>query len=193
MASWSEYGLPPLLEGGYSYSINAGIIRTPFETARPRQRRLFATNQHTYKVSAEVTQEQLTTAEWFLTSFGFSWFELALTDAQGKAATRLVRAISDYSVAVKGHDLYVISFDLESFVETQETSIFAFSWLYPLPGDDDMTATPPNWPKSILEMYDREETHRPITAVAVPDDPVAVENEGYDFMATTPPDVPTAA
>jgi hypothetical protein len=193
MAAWADHDLPSFQTSGYRYSINAGLIRTPFETAQPRQRRVFATNAHEFSVSVWVTQAQLTVAEWFLKSYGYNWFEANLTDDLGSNTPHLVRCTGDYSVSVKGYDTYEIQMELETYTEVQELSSYATSRLYPIHFMDEMTATPPNWPKSILEMYDREETHRPITAVAVPDDPVAVENEGYDFMTATPPDVPTVA
>jgi hypothetical protein len=194
MASWAEYGLPSLQESGYGYSINAGLSRTPFETARPRQTRLFATNQHTYNVSVQVTQAQLTTAEWFLTNFGFSWFEAALTDDQGAVFPRFVRATADYSVTVKGYDTYEIGMTLESYVVAQELSSYVTSRLYPIHFMDEMTGSHPTAPKSILEAYDRLTTHQPLAAIAPPDAPNAGAGEAYDRdLYGGPPDAPTAS
>ena len=123
MASdWSNFGLPPVQRGGYGYKVAAGVLRTPFDTAQPRQKRTNTLDVRAFSGQVQMTHAQLRNAERAIQAFGFNWFTMDLIS--GYAGTNsvpgvfpsvhTVRLTADYRVSVLGADLYQIDLALET-------------------------------------------------------------------------------
>lgn len=123
MASdWSNFGLPPVQRGGYGYTVASGVLRTPFDTAQPRQKRTNTLDVRAFSGQVQMTQAQLRNAEAAISAFGFNWFTMDLVS--GYAGTNrvpgvfpsvhTVRLTADYRVSVLGEDLYQMDLNLET-------------------------------------------------------------------------------
>lgn len=123
MASdWSNFGLPPVQRGGYGYRVASGVLRTPFDTAQPRQTRTNTLDVRAFSGQVQMNHAQLRNAERAIAAFGFGWFTLDLIS--GYAGTNrvpgvfpsvhTVRLTADYRVSVLGADLYQMDLNLET-------------------------------------------------------------------------------
>jgi hypothetical protein len=115
MSDWSDLGLPAPNVEGYGYSIDAGIMRTPFATAHPRQIRRHTRNQRTFSTSVMLTQAQLSVATEFLEADGFAGFTIGLICGRSQTVvTDLdVRVSDNYTVDAVGLNLYKLSMSLQ--------------------------------------------------------------------------------
>lgn len=123
MASdWSNFGLPPVQEDGYGYTVASGVLRTPFDTAQPRQKRGNVLNVRQFAGHVLLTQAQLGNAEAAINAFGFQWFTLELISGYANSALvpgeypsiHSVRLTADYRVSAVGVDTYRLELALES-------------------------------------------------------------------------------
>lgn len=112
MSDWSAAGLPAFQVPGYGYTVDAGLVRTPFATSRPSQARMHRVNRHRYTVEVLLTQAQLVAAETFLKAQGFSPFTADLVSG-GPVAAQSVRAMNGWSVTAVGVNTYRLRLALE--------------------------------------------------------------------------------
>ncbi len=129
-AGWNAAGLPMPQETGYGYEIAAGLLRTPFAAARPRQRRAHTEWTRTFTVECELTQEQLQIAESALVLEGYSWFLMTLISGDEEFSDQLVRLIAPWSVAAISSTQFSLSMTLETAASLM--SAFYSTALYPL-------------------------------------------------------------
>lgn len=132
MSTWAELGLPVPEVSGYSYSTDAGLLRTSFPTAHPRQKRAYRKNRRLFTLEVQLTQAQLKTATDYLEAGGFTWFPITLLsgkDFADSVSVHCLRLTSDYSVSAVGYDLYKLQMSAEQLVEN---SVLVTSILYPL-------------------------------------------------------------
>lgn len=119
MSTWSDLGLPYLESPGYGYSVGAALLRTPFTTAHPRQRRKHTKSRKTFAAHVLLTQAQLGVATEFLETYGFTWFTIDLLSGEGNPSGEVlphsVRLREAYSVSAAGYDLYRVELTLEQY------------------------------------------------------------------------------
>lgn len=130
MSTWNDLGLPNPEIVGYGYSVDAGLIRTPFATANPRQSRRYTKSARTFTAQVLVSQSQLKLATNFLEASGFTWFSIDLLSGHwqdGIVSSHCVRLSEDYSVSAVGADYYRVQMLLEQLVER---SVIVTTWLY---------------------------------------------------------------
>jgi len=142
--SWESLGLPAFEAPGYGYTVDAGIVRTPFDTAHPRQTRRHSTNKRTFTATCQLSQAQLKLATNFLETYGFSWFSLDLLSGQidgSPVSAHCVRLSTDYTVKALGNGWFELTAELEQLVER---SILVTSELYPLEVTESAGVTPPD-------------------------------------------------
>ncbi len=116
MSTWSDLGFPYPQAPGYSYSIDAGLVKTAFLSANPRQSRRHQTNKRSFTLEVFVTQEQLNSVTAFLIADGFSWFSMDLLSGQldgDPVSLHLVRLAESFQVSAVGMDYYKIQMQLE--------------------------------------------------------------------------------
>lgn len=120
MSTWSNLGLPHPDAAGYGCTIDAGLLRTPFASAHPRQKRQHVGDKRTFTVSVLLTQPQVQTAVAFLEAEGFTWFSIDLLSGQRDAepvAAHCVRVVQDFSISAVGNGHYRLEMTLEQLVE----------------------------------------------------------------------------
>lgn len=120
MSTWSNLGLPHPEAAGYGYTIDAGLLRTPFASAHPRQKRQHVGDKRTFTVSVLLTQPQVRTAVAFLEAEGFTWFAIDLLSGQSDAeiiASHCVRVIDNFTISAVGNGHYRLEMTLEQLVE----------------------------------------------------------------------------
>ena len=73
----NEYPKP--LVKGYSIDVDMGLIRTPFETGRARQRRSYKTMPHLFGFTFVVGTRELYNWLSWVNSYAYDWFQLDMT------------------------------------------------------------------------------------------------------------------
>jgi hypothetical protein len=129
---WSDLELPPPEAQGYGYSIDAGLVRTTFDTAKPRQGRKHTSNKRTFTAEVKLRQAQLKIAINFLETYGYTWFSIELLSGEysdAPVSPHCVRLAEAYTITAIGADLYSLQMVLEQLVET---TITYTTTLYPL-------------------------------------------------------------
>jgi len=141
MSAWSNLGLPTPEVAGYGYTIDAGILRTPFASSHQRQRRQHTTNKRTFTVSVLLTQSQVRTATAFLETSGFSWFSMDLLSGHRDAeviASHCVKVVNNFTLSAVGANYYRLEMTLEQLVER---SVIVTTMLYSVDVLDGLMTT----------------------------------------------------
>lgn len=99
MSDWTDLGFPlPRLEG-YGISRNAGLWRTPFDSARPRQAAGAKAARSEYQVSAVIPCSQVTAMEAFFNGPAYTWFSMPLVSGAAEGVSdHTVRAIGELTL-----------------------------------------------------------------------------------------------
>jgi hypothetical protein len=101
---WDAYGIPCPSVDQFSYTVDAGLIRTPMDTGHYRQRRRYSNRPTFYDLSWRVTTPQLHAVESFVQEKGYDWFLLPMVTGQQPLFEALdypLRFISDLSVSIE--------------------------------------------------------------------------------------------
>lgn len=112
MSSWTALGLPSPEVNNFGYTIAAGLLRTKFDTAHPRQVRLNTRNVKTFTLTFLLDTTQVRVADAFLSLNGYSWFGIPLNPAGGPEIT--IRVIGDYKVSSRGLGLHALDLTVET-------------------------------------------------------------------------------
>jgi hypothetical protein len=120
MSDWTDLDLPVPETTSYGYTVDAGLQRTPFSTANPKQRRKYETNKRIFSVAVQLTQAQLAIAESNIQLHGYTWFTMPLLSGRDETdvvSDHSVRLIDNYQVSAVGWNLYKLSMTLEDRVD----------------------------------------------------------------------------
>ena len=112
MSSWTALGLPGPEVNNFGYTIAAGLLRTKFDTAHPRQVRLNTRNIKTFTLTFLLNTEQVKIAETFIEQGGYSWFGMPLNPSGGPEIT--IRVTGDYKVSSRGLGLHALDLTVET-------------------------------------------------------------------------------
>lgn len=131
MSDWSDMGFPQPDSSSYGYDVDAGLLRTKFGAAKPRQTRAYETGKRTFTITVTFDYVLLTDIETFLYERGFNWFTIDLVSGEDTSVMEpiCVRLIEFYTVTNKGDGVYQVSFKAEQKIHR---SYYATSVLYPL-------------------------------------------------------------
>ena len=122
MSDWSVYALPPVQDDGYGYTVAANVMRTPFETPRPNQKRGDTLNIRQFNAHVLLTHTELMAAEAFTETRGFSWFSMDLISGYAEdtllpgsyPSIHSVRMIREPRISELGKGRYRMDMMLES-------------------------------------------------------------------------------
>lgn len=137
MSNWSDLGLPNLQAANYEYQVNPGLLRTPFETELPAQKRRYLYNFKTITAVALLNTQQLNIAENFLKTYGYSYFTADLISQDGTIviSEQSVRLIENIQVQMLGYNAFKITLVLEkpaqemNFLQLEMTDLLDFNCL----------------------------------------------------------------
>lgn len=82
-SEWSYLGLPLPNRNAYSYTKSLRLFRSPMESPLPEQAQLANPGKKTFKISWNLTPEQLNTATLYLLEHGYDWFQIELVSEEG--------------------------------------------------------------------------------------------------------------
>ncbi len=82
-SEWSYLGLPPANRVGYAYTKNLRLLRSAIDSALPDQSQLANPGKKIFKVSWNLTTEELNIATLYLLEHGYDWFEIELISEKG--------------------------------------------------------------------------------------------------------------
>ena len=120
-------------------------MRTPFETAQPRQMRANDLNVRQFMVSVNLTQAEFSAAWAAIHAFGYTWFTIDLIS--GYADSKVVPGIvpSEHTVRIIG-DCHVtqVGWNLYKMDLTLETKPKIYEWII-APGQIWSTSTSPRY------------------------------------------------
>lgn len=106
---WASYGLPPPNVSGFGYSIDAGVVRTVFDSGVVRQRRRRPRGRRVYPLAWTLDLASLQTLELFIAAYGHAWFTLPTP-----AGDLTLRIIGPLAVRAAGYDRVSASCEAES-------------------------------------------------------------------------------
>lgn len=117
MSDWTDAGLPCPLSNGYSYRIDAGLLRTRQAVGYQNQERQWRTRPETFTLSFLLDAEKLQEFTAFVNAAGYSWFTMPLVTSSNGYATPIdttVRLTSDFRVEAISPWRFRVSVNAES-------------------------------------------------------------------------------
>jgi len=118
LISTVDYNLPCPSISAFSYSVNAGIIRTSVATGYARQRRLFSDRPTTYDLTWTLTTDQLHAWEAFANKHGYGWHFLPMVTGQCPVwhpSEHPIRYISDWQVDLLTENVWEVVVQAEQY------------------------------------------------------------------------------
>jgi hypothetical protein len=127
---WSDYHLPCPSISSFDYEIDAGLLRTQFESGAVRQRRRYKHRPTSYALTwSGLTTSQVQAVEIFAQEQGYNWFYAPLITGQvgrWKVLPHLIRFSSNLSVSLQKKDRWLVTvsaeqhdIDMECMLEIQ--------------------------------------------------------------------------
>lgn len=101
---WETYGVPCPSVDGFDYEVDAGLIRTPFDSGHNRQRRRYTHRPTTYSLNWRVNQSQLFALEQLVMEKGYDWLYVPMVTGQvpvWMATDHLIRFASNLQVSLE--------------------------------------------------------------------------------------------
>ena len=115
---WASYGVPAPSISNFSYEVDAGLLRTPFESGYVRQRRRYTHRPTTYDLTWRVTTGGLHAVETLINERGYDWLYVPLVTGQvpkWMAVDHLIRMISNLQVSLIEKDLWEATITAEQY------------------------------------------------------------------------------
>lgn len=123
---------------GYGVSSDSGLIRTPFQSGRARQRRIYDSQPSIVTLNFTMTTQEYGVWNDWMNENGFTWFIMQLTSAhsfsqdnpmQGNVSPHRVRCVSNIQAQHLGSEAWAVSIQVEtSRVDDGGTDFERFYW-----------------------------------------------------------------
>lgn len=129
MYRWDELDLPTPKLSGYSYTVDAGLVRTPMDSGYHNQRRRWTNRPTRFNLTFEVSTAELQTVSEVVNEYGYDWLYMPLiSGANGmpKPMDHVVRFMSDLTVESGGWDYYNVSAVVEMAEATPSCTLVAY-------------------------------------------------------------------
>lgn len=129
MYRWDELGLPTPRLQGYSYTVDAGLARTPMDSGYHQQRRRWKNRPTLFQLEFEVSTAELQTVSEVINLYCYDWVYMPLiSGANGlpKPMDHIVRFNSDLSVTAEGWDSYLVAATVEMEEATPSCTLEAY-------------------------------------------------------------------
>ena len=115
---WADYGVPAPSISSFSYEVDAGLLRTSFDSGYVRQRRRYTHRPTTYDLTWRVRTPQLHAVENLIQERGYDWLYVPMVTGQvpkWMAVDHLIRMTSNLQVSLVEKDIWEATITAEQY------------------------------------------------------------------------------